>query len=116
MSALTRKKDMPRVSLADSDKVFEVNEGEIIYDSLYDRGHELPHGCLAGSCGACRVEIVEGSNNLQPAGVIESNTVEAVKEEFIARMGQEFLQGKIVRLACRAKIKGDVTIRPLKIK
>lgn len=107
---------MPRVSLADTDKVFEVDEGEIIYDSLYDRGHELPHGCLAGSCGACRVEIVEGSENLQPAGVIESNTIEAVKEEFNAKSGKEFLQGKNVRLACRAKIKGDITIRPLKLK
>lgn len=107
---------MPRVSLADTDKVFEVKEGEILYDALYDRGQELPHGCLAGSCGACRVEVVSGADNLQAAGAIETNTVDAVKDEFIAKMGMEFIEGKVVRLACRAKVKGDVTIRPLKLK
>lgn len=67
---------MPRVSLTNTTKVFEVNEGEILYDALYDRGEELPHGCLSGSCGACRVEVTQGAENLQEAGYIEKNTLE----------------------------------------
>jgi len=96
---------MPRVSIFDTEKIFDVNEGEILYDSLYDRGHELPHGCLSGSCGACRVEVLSGSENLKPAGVIEQNTIESLKVE---------LKVENIRLSCRAKVTGDVTIRPIK--
>lgn len=106
---------MPRVSLADTDKVFEVAKDEILYDALDNRGETLPHGCLAGSCGACRVEIISGAENLLPPGVIESNTIEAVKEEFVTLKGKEFVAGKTIRLSCRAKVLGDVTIRPIKL-
>jgi ferredoxin len=105
---------MPRVSIPDSEKIFEVNEGEILYDSLYDRGLELPHGCLSGSCGACRVEVLEGTENLSQPGVIESNTIEALKDEFFNTRGKEFVEGKTIRLSCRAKVVGDVSFRPIK--
>lgn len=99
---------MPRVSIKDTNSTFEVNEGEILYDSLCDRGLELPHGCLSGSCGACRVLIYEGTNNLAPASFIEQNTIESIKEEFKELANQE------IRLSCRAKVKGDVVFKPLK--
>jgi ferredoxin len=102
------------VSIQDANKTIEVNEGEILYDSLFDRGLELPHGCLSGSCGACRVEILSGKENLQEPGVIEQNTIDALKEEYQKLHGEGFVATKEIRLSCRAKIKGDVTIRPLK--
>lgn len=105
---------MPRVSISETEKSFEVNEGEILYDSLFDRGHELPHGCLAGSCGACRIEVLEGEDNLYPAGIIEQNTVEAIKSEYLLKNGSDSLTGKTIRLSCRAKVKGNVLIKPLK--
>jgi ferredoxin len=105
---------MPRVSIQDTDKTIEVNNGEILYDSLYDRGIELPHGCLSGSCGACRVEVLAGQGNLVPPGIIETNTIDALKDEFAKVHGAEFVQGKEIRLSCRAKVNGDVTIRPIK--
>ncbi len=105
---------MPRVSLSDTTKVFEVNEGEIIYDALYDRGEELPHGCLSGSCGACRIQVVSGSENLQEAGVIEKNTIEAIEAEYIEKFGPEKIAGIQLRLSCRAKVKGDVEIKVFK--
>lgn len=105
---------MPIVSIKDTDKTVEVNSGEILYDSLYDRGIELPHGCLSGSCGACRVEVLDGKDQLQAAGVIESNTIEALRDEFRKLHGEEFVQGKEIRLSCRAKVLGNVTIRPIK--
>jgi ferredoxin len=105
---------MPRVSIKDTDKLFDVNDGEILYDSLYDRGYELPHGCLSGSCGACRIEVLEGKEQLLPPGVIESNTIEALRDEFKKVHGEEFVQNKEIRLSCRAKVKGNVTIRPIK--
>lgn len=105
---------MPRVSIADTEKNFEVREGEILYDSLFDRGHELPHGCLAGSCGACKVEILSGENNLQPAGIVEQNTIEAIKAEILVKNGPESLDQRTIRLSCRAKVIGDVVFKPLK--
>lgn len=105
---------MPRVSIEDTNQVFEVTEGEILYDSLYDQGHELPHGCLSGSCGACRIEVIEGKENLQAPGVIETNTIDALKDEFSKTKGPEFIQDKEIRLSCRAKVLGDVSIKPIK--
>lgn len=105
---------MPRVSIPDTDKIFDVNTGEILYDSLYDRGHELPHGCLSGSCGACRVEILSGKENLISPGVIEQNTIESLKDEFKNIYGENFILNKELRLSCRAKVTGDVVIRPIK--
>lgn len=105
---------MPRVSFEGNQKVYEVKEEGILYDSLYDLGEELPHGCLSGSCGACRVEILEGKENLQPAGVIESNTLESLQDEFQKLYGKEFLEGKTIRLACRAKVTGDIKFKTIK--
>jgi ferredoxin len=105
---------MPRVSITDTDKTFDVNAGEILYDSLCDRGYELPHGCLAGSCGACKVEIIAGADQLAPAGVIESNTIDSLREEFKSIHGEEFVKNKVIRLSCRARVNGDVSIRPIK--
>jgi ferredoxin len=105
---------MPIVSIQGTTKLFEVKEGEILYDSLYDRGEELPHGCLSGSCGACRVQVVSGKDNLQPAGVIEQNTIDALKSEFTETKGAEFVNTTDIRLSCRAKVIGDVTIIPIK--
>lgn len=105
---------MPRVSIEGTDKIFEVKDNEVIYDALCDRGEELPHGCLAGSCGACRINVIEGIENLAPATFIENNTLEALKEEFTAKYGKEFLTDKNIRLACRARVKGDVQIKPIK--
>jgi ferredoxin len=105
---------MPIVSLLDSNKTFDVNDGETLYDSLSDRGEELPHGCLSGSCGACRVEIVKGHENLQMPGVIEKDTLKSLREEFKQTHGDEFGSNTEIRLACRAKVLGDVAVKTIK--
>jgi ferredoxin len=104
---------MPTVSIAGTDKTFELNDGEIIYDSLAQQGHDLPHGCLSGSCGACKVEVLSGEDQLMPPGVIELNTVESIKEELRQKHGDEFVQNKQIRLSCRAKVLGNITIKPI---
>jgi ferredoxin len=111
---LTRKNLMPRVSISDTNKIVEVNEGEVLYDSLSSQGENLPHGCLSGSCGACRVEVLSGADHLHPPGLIEKNTIESLKDEFEKSRGAEFVNGKEIRLSCRARVMGDVTIRPIK--
>lgn len=84
---------------------YKVNLSQILYDELDRQGLQLPHGCLAGSCGSCRIHVVKGIENLSPMGVVETDTVMHIKDSY---------PGKTVRLSCRAKVLGDVEITPLK--
>lgn len=86
-------------------KQYEVNAGQILYDELDRQGLSLPHGCLAGSCGSCRIHVISGIENLSPKGVVETDTVSHIEGQY---------PGKTVRLSCRAKVLGDVEITPLK--
>ena len=104
---------MPTVSIADTNKTFEVKEGSILYHSLADQGEELPHGCLSGSCGACRIVVQEGKENLSPPSVIELNTIDALKNEFRKLKGEDFVNNNEIRLSCRAKVTGHVSIKPI---
>ena len=103
---------MPRVSISGTDKVFEVEENSILYNALADQGLDLPHGCLAGSCGACRIDVKSGSENLAPASAIEQNTLESIVGELAQTQGEEVSRMHI-RLSCRAKVTGDLEFIPL---
>lgn len=105
---------MPRVSFETKNQVFEVEEGEVLFDSLDNLGEKLPHGCLAGSCGACRVEIIEGEDNLKAPSPVEQNTIDAIKENYEKRNGKGSLKGRTIRLACRARVLGDIKFKPFK--
>lgn len=102
---------MHTVSLLDENKEFEVKDKAIIFDALEDQGEALPHGCLSGSCGACRIEIVEGSENLHKPSMIEENTIQAINDNHKRIHGNDSVDGRIIRLACRAKVHGDVKIK-----
>jgi len=86
-------------------QLYKVNLNQILYDELERQGLVLPHGCLAGSCGSCRIHVDKGIENLSPMGVVETDTVDSIKNSY---------PGKTVRLSCRAKVLGDVEITPLK--
>lgn len=84
---------------------FIVDKNLTIFDQLESQGLKLPHGCLAGSCGSCRIQVINGSENLSKMSAVEADTVSHIQEQY---------PGKCVRLSCRAKILGDVEITPLK--
>jgi ferredoxin len=105
---------MPRVSIEGDSQVFEIKENDILFDALDTQGKTLPHGCLAGSCGACRIEVISGSENLKPPSAIEENTIMAIKQNYTRIHGAGALDGREVRLSCRARVLGDVCIKPLK--
>lgn len=104
---------MPKVTIADTLQIFDVPAGSVMFDAVAECGTELPHGCLAGSCGACRIQVLSGAMNLAPATVIENNTLEAIRDEYAKREGPSFLEGKQIRLACRARVNGNVTVLPM---
>lgn len=102
---------MPTVSNESNGKSFELDEGKILFDGLEEQGEQLAHGCLAGSCGACKIIVLEGEDNLEAASFIENNTVESIKSNY---SGSDDLNSATVRLACRAKVKGNIKFRPVK--
>ena len=97
--------ESPNESEASKTREYKVNLSQILYDELDRQGLQLPHGCLAGSCGSCRIHVVKGIENLSPMGVVETDTVMHIQDQY---------PGKTVRLSCRAKVLGDVEIIPLK--
>ncbi len=92
----------------------EVEENQLLFDALDDKGVKLPHGCMAGSCGTCRVEVIEGAENLSKASYVESDTVTHIHQSYKETYGEDYLQDMQIRLTCRAKVLGDVTIKVLK--
>ena len=110
---------MPTVSVQakapnEKDQKFEVNQGQILFDELERQGLVLPHGCLAGSCGSCRIEILEGIENLSVPGAVEADTVESIKKNYCDTERAELVINKNIRLSCRAKVLGDIKIVILK--
>ena len=88
----------------------ELGVGQIIFDGLEDQGIILPHGCLAGSCGSCRIEILEGAENLSEPGYVEKNTIDAIKKNADETNQGGLDANKNIRLSCRAKVFGPIKI------
>ena len=105
---------MPIVSILDQNLSVEINQNEILFNALDDKGIKLPHGCLAGSCGACRIEILEGNENLAPPGMIEQNTIKCIKDEYKKANSEDLVNAKNIRLSCRTKVLGDDKISRIK--
>jgi len=89
---------MPLMKFLTSDKTIEVaQDANILRSSIRFEG-SVPFKCGGGLCGTCRVQIIEGQDNLS----------KVMKKE-IDRLGQEKIdQG--YRLACQTFINGDVTL------
>lgn len=100
----------------EGEKKFEVRDGELIWDELDRLGTKLPAGCLAGSCGTCRINILQGKQNLVPMGAVETDTVKHLCEQISGKFGEKFVQSKSIRLACRARIKGNFKFELVKEK
>ena len=89
----------------------EISGEDTIYDGLEKAGHRLPHGCLSGSCGSCRVIILKGAEYLSAPMAIEADTTANVKQ-MLEEAGWQAPAGHslIVRMACRAKVEGAGTV------
>lgn len=104
------------IDMKENDKEisFELSENEVIYEGLDRQGLQLPHGCLSGSCGACRIEILEGENNLKAPSIIEADTIAHIKEALANNSSNPIYLQKNIRLSCRARVSGDIKITKVK--
>ena len=85
------------------EKDIEPKENLPLLDHCEDAGIAIPFGCRAGSCGSCRVQIIEGAALLQAVGPMERDTLD--------RCGDD----ESLRLACRAKFASTQAVGSLKI-
>jgi len=107
------KSYMHNVSFTEKNMEFKVEDEAVLFDALDDQGEMLPHGCLSGSCGSCRVEITEGAQNLKAPSPIEEDTIESIKTNLKRIHGKDYDDSKVIRLSCRARVLGDIKFKTI---
>ncbi len=84
------------VTQGDEQRSFEVQGGNNLLSYLTANGVDISSSCGGkGSCGYCKVRVLEGGGQILPT-----------EEIFMSR--QEKAEG--VRLACQVKVKNDIEI------
>jgi uncharacterized 2Fe-2S/4Fe-4S cluster protein (DUF4445 family) len=90
---------MPVVQFFPSRESREVKDGSTIIAAARRSGVRIGQSCDGeGTCGECRVRVMEGDRNLSPVSQLERLLMEQ----------KEFSQDE--RAACLVCIRGDVTL------
>ena len=92
---------MPTITFANNGQSYEVPEGTSFLEFCQANGVEFDFGCTVGSCGTCRMQILEGADNVDPADDEEKETIEMCTDVEGARLG------------CGVVIRGDVKLQQL---
>jgi len=90
---------MPKVTFMPVGQSFEVAAGTTILVSAIQNGLQLRHDCTEAICGTDRVKIISGKDQLSEKNENEELTLEMMNA------------GPDDRLACVARVVGDVTVQ-----
>ena len=75
---------MPRVTFVDQGKAADFPAGKTLLSIAIEMGVVISHVCGGdGACGTCRIEVVEGVENLTPPNPEE--TYKELREFFLAK-------------------------------
>ena len=92
---------MPKITFLPSKVSGEVAAGTTVLDAADELGADVPSVCGGvAACGACRIEVQEGAQNLSPHTDDEVECLEGIDVDPTPEN----------RLACQAQINGDVTV------
>jgi ferredoxin, 2Fe-2S len=95
---------MPKVRVEPDGLEFEAADGQTIMDAAHDASLYWPTTCGGqGICTSCACSVDVGAENLDPIGRSELKTL---AEE----MGEATVRGRRLRLACQARVSGDVVV------
>ena len=84
--------------------LIEAEDGQTIMDAAHNAGFYWPTTCGGqGICTTCTCVVEEGVANLDAAGRSEHRTLVEERGEAALRSGR-------LRLACQARVKGDVVV------
>lgn len=95
------RSDVARVLFSPAARCADVPAGTLLDEAASRAGVGFADGCRFGICGACAVTVRAGAGNLSPATREERAALRALG----ARPG--------ARLACAARVVGDVVVEPL---
>jgi len=91
---------MPRVTFADAGKAADFPAGKTLLSCTMEMDVRVSHVCGGdGACGTCRIEVLEGWDNLTPP------TPDETYKELEAPY----------RLSCQCKLLGDVVLKVARI-
>ena len=99
-----RLKPMPKVKILPLEVDIEADDDATIMEAAHEHGLYWPTTCGGqGTCTSCACTIEDGEANLEPMGRGELKTL---AEE----MGEATVRARRLRLACQARVHGDVTV------
>ena len=90
---------MPTITFPDHNKSFEVPEGKGFLEACQENDAPQAFGCTVGSCGTCRLVILEGAEHVDAPDEDEQDTIEMCTNVEGARLG------------CCLTIRGDISVR-----
>ena len=91
---------MPKVTFADEGKSSEADGSRTLLQIALELGIPISHVCGGdGACGTCRIEVVEGWDNLTPP------TPDEIYKELEPPH----------RLSCQCRLRGDAVVKIAKI-
>lgn len=101
---------MPRVRVEPLNIEFESPPGETVMNAANAAGYWWPVGCNRnGECTNCAMEVVSGVGRLSRMGRFE-------RANLVRQRGQASIQDPRLRLACQARVEGDVVVYKLGVR
>jgi ferredoxin, 2Fe-2S len=95
---------MPKITIQPLDRVIDATQGDTIMEAAHEHGLYWPTTCGGeGICTSCACTIEEGEANLEPMGRGELKTL---SED----LGEVAVRSRRLRLACQARVHGDVMV------
>src|SRR6266542_3200150 len=95
---------MQKITILPLELVIEAADSATIMEAAHEHGLYWPTTCGGeGICTSCACTIDEGGGNLEPIGRSELKTL-------AAELGEATVRARHLRLACQARVHGDVTV------
>ena len=101
---------MTKITIRPLERVIEAVDGATIMEAAHEDGLYWPTTCGGeGICTSCACTIEDGDANLEPIGRGELKTL---AEE----LGEAAVRARRLRLACQARVHGDVIVTKLGVR
>lgn len=101
---------MPRVRVEPMDIEFEAGGSQTVMEAANAAGYWWPVGCNRnGECTNCAMEVVSGVGRLSPMGRFE-------RANLVRQRGHASVEDPRLRLACQARVEGDVVVYKLGVR
>ena len=95
---------MPKITIRPLERVIEAEDGATIMEAAWEQGLYWPTTCGGrGICTSCACSIDSGAGNLEPMGRSERKTL-------ASELSETTIRERRLRLACQARLHGDVTV------